>query len=364
MNVDFSELWRQVRRISDERVEIDWTAKERSISIAELERGVEIDLKHLEVTNGLLSIQGRQVLLFIPDQSYPVDDIAMNPEKGKRFHVADCSTLEKMRRINRFERYIVTNNLSGQFEISHKNQYGVLETGTAALRVCKNCLTTLNYKNYKHGGRKAKIWQGFNIAEFFETYSTHFRNLPSDFSDRLTENDYTDDWQAISFKVRSESEFRCDECRVDLSAHEHRRLLHTHHINGVRSDNRRSNLQPLCADCHRKQPLHSRMFVSADDMRTLTRLRREQRINDVADWDEAFKFADTAAHGALHYAKSLGFEAPEIGYEFIDDRSAVIGEVEAAWPDKQMAIYVSKPEKMPKNNWQLYSTIEFLERVA
>ena len=125
IKVDFFGLWEQVKRLGTEKVDFDWTAAAQldPIDIALLE-GREVQLDDLNVINGLLSVDGRQVLLYIPDQYNPVDVVQTNPDKGKRFHVADCKTLSDMRSKGRFERYVVTNNLSGIFPISGKDSRG------------------------------------------------------------------------------------------------------------------------------------------------------------------------------------------------------------------------------------------------
>lgn len=363
MKVDFSELWQQVRRITPDRVDWDWSAGAVANPIdIQLAGGIEIDLEQLEVINGLLAIQGRQVLLYIPDQyrRHSFQDIVDDPAKGNRFHVADCKMLEDMRARGRFGRYIATNNLSGMFQISAQNSPSQAEPPTARLLVCRYCLGKLNYQNYTHGGRRTAIWRDFDIGKFFEIYSTNFRYLPTTLPERTIGNDYTEDWSEISRTIRQECGFQCDECRVDLSDHQYRRLLHVHHINGVRTQNQRSNLRPLCADCHRKQPMHEQMFISASDMAILMRLRRQQQVSDSSDWDEALQLADTAAHGALHYARHQNFEVPEIGYEFVDDRGAVTTYVEAAWPGRKIAIFVLESPVI--SGWTFYSTLEFLEQ--
>src|SRR5690606_37102207 len=98
LKVDLVALWQQVRRVSDERVPFDWTASVVLDPIdIQLSQGKEVQLDDLDVVNGLLSVEGRQVLLFIPDQHAAVDVVQAAPEKGKRFHVADCKTLQDMR---------------------------------------------------------------------------------------------------------------------------------------------------------------------------------------------------------------------------------------------------------------------------
>lgn len=356
---DFSGLWAQAKRIGAEKVEtIDWTAAAQLDPVdIELLQGREVKLEDLDVINGLLSVDGRQVLLYIPDQFKSIDLVQRAPEEGKRFHVAECKTLADMRAKGRFDRYVVTNNLSGVFPISGKNSRGQPAELDSRLLVCKNCLEKLNYQNYGHETRRTSIWRAFEIGKFFETYSTSFRYLPRSLSNRSLANEYTQDWAEISANVRRRCSFVCNECGVNLS--ECRHLLHVHHVNGVKSDNAANNLRALCADCHRKQPLHDWMFISSSDMQALTRLRREQSIF-ADDWERAIALADLSVHGALMHAKHKGFEVPEVGYEFTSSKGAVVAEAELAWPSQRLAVRISEGGEFP--GWNIMTPIKFIER--
>jgi hypothetical protein len=359
IRIDLSELWGQVNRLSTQAMEFDWTAGTQLEPIdIELQGGKEITLEDLNVLSGLLSVHGRQVLLYIPDQFSHVDVVQAAPDKGKRFHVADCKTLSDMRSKGRFERYVVTNNLSGVFKITGKNSLGRHEEVESSLLVCKNCLEKLNYQNYCHDSRH-HIWQRFVIAEFFETYSTIFRHLPQRLSQNLGKTDYSEDWPEISAQVRRRFSFNCDECSVNLL--EHRHLLHVHHVNGVKSDNSSVNLRPLCADCHRKQYMHDHLFISAGDMNMLVRLRREQGIVAV-DWKGVMDLADLAVRDALLHARQKGFGVPIIGYQFINDKGVVEADAKVAWPDQRIAIYVSDAPQI--KNWDMLNPVEFIERFS
>jgi len=358
INVDFSGLWAQVKRLDTKTIDFDWTAAAQldPIDIALLE-GREVQLDDLNVINGLLSVDGRQVLLYIPDQFSPVDVVQVSPDKGKRFHVADCKTLNDMRSKGRFERYVVTNNLSGIFPISGKNSRGVREELDSPLLVCKNCLEKLNYQNYCHEGARSTIWNGFEIGKFFETYSTSFRHLPRSLTQRTLGNEYTKDWAEISADVRRRCGFTCESCAVSLT--EHRHLLHVHHVNGVKQDNSSVNLRPLCVDCHRKQPLHDHMFISTQNMQILNRLRREQSI--VADdWKQVMALADLAVHGGLMHGRHKGFGVPVIGYEVMNAQELVIAEVEVAWPEQRIAMYVADAPAI--EGWAVLNPVEFIEK--
>ena len=355
---DFSELWAQARRIGGVPVEMVWTPTTQLDPIdIELRRGREVRLEDLDVVNGLLSVDGRQVLLYIPDQFKPVDVVQGSPEHGKRFHVADCKTLVDMRGRGRFDRYVVTNDLGGVFPISGRNSSGQPAQLDSRLLVCKNCLEKLNFQNYCHEARRNAIWRSFEIGIFFETYSTSFSHLPRSLSNRSLANEYTRDWAEVSANVRRRCGFVCNECGVGLSEHHH--LLHVHHVNGVKSDNGANNLRALCVDCHRKQPLHDRMFISLAQMQVLTRLRRAQGI--IADnWERVVELADLSVQGALKHARQQGFDVPELGYEITSSAGAVVGVIELAWPSQQLGVYISGALECP--GWNLMRPVEFIER--
>ncbi len=151
LRVDFGSLHQAVARMG---------AKERDFSIhidtrpmepidIELNEGKEIPLAEVETPSGLLAYQGRQILLYIKDHGWNVSKAVQDGAAGKRFHVADCKTLQEMRSRNRYNRYVATNNLSGEFEITGIDPITRAQVSDIAnLKVCINCLKKLNYKGY------------------------------------------------------------------------------------------------------------------------------------------------------------------------------------------------------------------------
>lgn len=97
-------------------------------------------------------------------------------------------------------------------------------------------------------------------------------------------NDYALDWSSISTNYRQQQNYICQNCGVDLSSE--RRLLHVHHKNRDKGDNREKNLIALCASCHKKQPYHEKQLnVPYNDLKKLNILREQQGLANDVSWD-------------------------------------------------------------------------------
>ena len=371
LDIEFQKLWDNVARMGATRRSIDigkvWSDEDLTLDTQLRTTGVEIDLADLVIDEGLLSYNERQVLLFIPEHNpryHPIEDVIAGAVKGNRFHIADCNTLVQMREINRYERYKVINNIAGVFPVYGNSQLGELVEGDAVLSVCQNCLTKLNYKGSKTNSKsKAEIAKNFNLQEFFTNYSSLFKYYPKTHI-RDAKKGYSKDWDQVSLRVRAASNFCCGHCNVSLMSH--KGLLHTHHLNGEKSDNSEANLMPLCADCHRKEPFHEHMHVKHADVQLLNRLRREQGLLESTNWTEVFKHADPACHGVLMHSQKNGYSVPQVGYEVIDSRREVVAQFELAWPHKKVAVVLHLiDEALP--GWRvmsLNSAMEFFGKGA
>lgn len=364
LSVNFDALWGNVDQMGAKKVTLDignvWRPELDPID-DDLEKGRETKPDEIEVHNGVLSVRGRQVVLYIPDHGIRVLEALDDGGTGKKFHIAQCRTLDEMKQKKRFERYFAKNNLSEQFHIHGHNEDNHPVEGYASLNVCKNCLKYLNYKGSATAKKMGlnQIVAEFNMGEFFSTYSSVFRHMPKEMKVTHTKG-YTGDWPTISAKARENAGHTCSECSVNLD--ENRHLLHTHHINGVKHDNSQQNLQVLCADCHRKQPLHDHMFVKHEDMQTINRLRREQRLigENAPGWKTAFDYVDSALWGVLDLAqKRGGYGPPEIGYKLTDEKGRVITELEVAWPESKFGVAINNSKAV--DGWYLIGLKEALD---
>jgi hypothetical protein len=361
IEVDLSALWNNVSRmgakIVEAQLETKWADSDLEFDTQLSTSSIEISLDQLESAQGLLSIKGRQVILFISDHGHLVEDALLNPSSGRKFHVFECKTIQDMKARNRFERYHVTNSITGDFPIFGTTKFGQYRQGDARLQVCKNCINQLNYKNASHSSthERNKIVSNFNFIEFFSTYSSLFKHHPKPKS-QTSEYGYSADWDTISANEKAKSKFICQGCHVNLESN--KRLLHTHHINGVKHDNSASNLICLCADCHRKEPFHGHMYIKHTDMQTINRLRAEQGILMSKTWTAVKQHIDPALHGVLHLAQKKLRIPPAIGHVIVDTASRNSLELDLAWPE--LRIGISLGDRISYPQWSIFNHAEAL----
>lgn len=355
--IDFSALEKLAQTMSDKPTVFslnDTRAAYTNLEV-DLDIGIEVSAEDVETAGGLLSYKGRQVLLYIKDHTYNYHKALVNGRDGNKYHVAHCRTLEKMTKNKKFQRYVATNNISHKFKVSSSKYPN--EEPEVELWVCQNCLELLNYKESRSSSStKLKNAKEFNLKEFFSTYSSCFKHMPKGTSEDNI--NYTADWESISSALRQKKNYTCEKCTVNLSSAKN--LCHVHHVSSVKSDNSPSNLQVLCADCHRKTH-NGNIHVSFANMQKINRLRREQGLLDHCGWDDVFKLADPAIHGEMAIMRKNGFDAPEVGYELLDPNTgSVIIQLEVAWPDQKRGIAIEAVNILDWEVWAFGDVLKML----
>lgn len=358
LRFDFSALWTEVHRLTDDVMPFSVTITHvlDPIDVALSEKGIDVDLGELESVGNLLTYHGRQILLYIPDHGASIRSVLSGESEGKKFHVAHCQTLEEMRHARRFERYVATTKLDGSFTITGQDRGGnTAVRGDAHLLVCKHCLSKLNYRQAALSASvRNRIRNEFDITEFFETYSSCFPHMPKRAMPAKGSGAYVENWREISRGVRAGANWNCSHCKIDLSDYRH--LLHVHHVNGNKEDNARRNLRPLCAACHREQPLHSTLFVPWEDMQVITAKRRAIGAL-IPDWNSLLQYADPALRGLLGLARSRGLEPPEAGYSLPDSMHLF----DLAWPWRKEAVMLETHERPNVPGWTILTLAEAMD---
>ncbi len=243
---------------------ISWNSGEEwnSINIDKVlvTTGIEITPDKIEYADdGTLEYGGQKLVVYIRDQYVPSD---ATREELPKFHVADCVALQEMRKLNRYDRYVVTYRRDGKFIVNFlRDKKQEIE---CRLYVCKNCLDRLNYNGYRrHGysGRNA-IRDHFNLRAFFEKYDSQITREPTHTDITAPVNTYPPNWEQISYRYKEKRNWKCEECGVNLK--DERKFLHVHHINGQKNDSNEKNFLALCIGCHANKPQHHQLRSDPD----------------------------------------------------------------------------------------------------
>ncbi len=249
-----------------------------AIDIA-LDKGIETRLDKIEVQDGLFICEGRQIVIYIKDHTFKGrETVINNPYDCRKVHLYECQTIIEMKMAKRFGRYVQTARKDNKYEIDVDRR----ESIEVKLYPCQNCLTALNYKNFKPRFMFSvtKFLNAFDIEEFFGSYSTFFTKKPKHTDSTAPHSGYTKDWHRVSRTKRKSDGWVCNGCKVNLSKNQYQKHLHVHHINGVKSDVSDENLRCLCVVCHADEPYHGHMKHQAYKYESLIKgLRREQGLH-------------------------------------------------------------------------------------
>jgi len=234
-------------------IDYHWQQLDKFDLLSKLDNIGEVDIPFDKITinkiDNTLELHGRKILVYIRDQYF---------NREYKFHVAHCATLSDAVSNERYSRYVASVKSDGVFVVNKLFERHVQKDLKIRLKVCRNCLTTLNYNDYSvsHKPKRDNIYGAFSLDEFFSKYSGTKVVQPKFTELTAPLNQYSSDFRKISNQVKLLHGYKCVDCHVDLSKNEHRKYLHTHHINSRKDDNRLENLAPVCISCHSDKPGH------------------------------------------------------------------------------------------------------------
>ena len=241
----------------------------------QLEEGIrDFDINDIEIKEGILFIKNEQIVLYIYDCYKNVDE----EEDLSRYHVSDCRTIHEMKDGGRYDRYIAASKKTGSFKISlwADEERSKRVEFKKDLNVCINCLKALNYNGAEEmtHRQRQELRDSFDIGDFFEEYSTYFKDKTKYTCMNIKLNNYSENWDVISKETREGTGWKCEKCRVNL--HRFKKYLQTHHKNEEKFDNRRTNLKALCLICHGDK--HPHMHISNEAKGLIIKERERQGL--------------------------------------------------------------------------------------
>ena len=248
--IDFMKIFSEVHRNMGINSDNQTTFSIEGVQIKLHEwEGSEVPITDTTRTPTGIFYKGERVIVYIRD--WIVFNV-LNQTLPK-YHLVWCSTLDRKYKDKTFSKYVVSVDTNGIFKVNLIVK-GIARESKEKLHVCKNCLQKLNWKGYSNSPLKEFIYDNFSLEEFFQKYKDdnkpEFHIMPEHNSQTAIINNYTEDWEKISKRTKRLKNYTCEECGEYFP---NGRGLHVHHRNTIKSDNRPSNLQVLCADCHQKK---------------------------------------------------------------------------------------------------------------
>lgn len=283
IEVDFSGLDKLRQRLDFPKQDFP---PERLMNIdkKKLWEGITVSPDDIDIgKDGELLYHNEHVIVYIKDTRQTLDNIRNKKHNAKKFHLAWCRTLDdKNRRGTYKSRYVVTNNTTGLFKVDafvDDTKTNIIES-EEELFVCQNCLDILNYKGFEVGSEKngrLQFVENFEIGEFFSDYKDSpqigFMDLPHRTDKTARKAEYSKEFKRRSELAKEKANYTCQDCNVYLG--EHKRLLHCHHKDHIKTNDTFANYAVVCALCH-KENHHSDnpiMGVPEKDRKLIEKLR-------------------------------------------------------------------------------------------
>tara|TARA_Y100000022_G_scaffold170246_1_gene156142 strand:- start:8 stop:904 length:897 start_codon:yes stop_codon:yes gene_type:complete len=257
-----------------------------------IKKGVSIsrgEFDKIKPVAGFLNVEGHHAFLYIDQPFASQEDLEEIPsENGPRFHIVkECKTLQKMHKDKRSDRYILIQNINGEFPCNPRDPLTrIIDTKTkipAKLLACHNCMMQLDYLGFsskKNYSQRQQI-RNLDLNKFLKHYNPFF--IDSRYYRKIKDEDrgnYSVDHAKIRDRLLKQTDYTCQGSELgtgkcDVQLKDHPEWLHMHHINGRSGDNSPRNIKILCISCHQRQPLHEKMNVPARAINEIARRRRK-----------------------------------------------------------------------------------------
>ncbi len=213
--------------------------------ISQIENGgLEIDnIEDIVIySDGTLTYKEEiRILIYIRDWT--------REEGSPVYHLCNCRTYQDMCKKGSKNKYVL---YGGDKDTNFKVNYIYRgETKIEKLLVCSFCIKQLEW-------HQTKI--NFVLQDFWQAYGRNLIvNKPNYTSINAPINQYTSDWENISYQVRNKHKYTCQKCKYKPPSNEYNQYIDCHHINGLKYDNSPDNLKVLCISCHAEQDGHNHM---------------------------------------------------------------------------------------------------------